>query len=278
MKNYLSLLLVLVCSMAWSQNEEASLIGTYFWKDAIVLRPCTITGQPVAGSEEITSLPNQYFRVIRELEKDALVIEILKYSSELNFVRYNLKGGTATYNAMGKPKDLQKGIYEKSYFLVSENDVQKHAGQWVPLRFAFGIINFPFKYRIQPGRGDFSGSFNFGAGLGVKLPHKTNSNTTFSILNGYSLSNVDLDATSVRRNATELNQTNNFSALSISFGLMMENRRIQAGVFTGFDTINHINQKRFGWYYQGKPWISVGFGYAIFSNEDPGGANIKTEQ
>ncbi len=279
MKKKLLILVLLISSFARAQNAEVSLIGTYFWKHAIVLTPCEIDGTLIKGATEITSIPNQYFRIIRELAADHYVIEVLEYtSSKKNFAQYNLAGGTAKFESLGEPKEYKEMVYDKAYFLVSESDVQNHAGQWIPLRFAFGIINFPFKYRMQPGRGDFSGSFNFGAGLGIKLPHKDNANTTFSFLNGYSLSSVDLNAASVRRNATELEQANNFTALSVSFGFLVENRRVQAGMFLGFDTINHLNQKQFGWYYQGKPWLSVGFGYALFSNEEPGGANVKTSQ
>jgi len=48
---------------------------------------------------------------------------------------------------------------------------------------------------------------------------------------------------------------------------MVEYQNIQAGVFVGWDHIGRINQNTYGWIYQSKPWISVGFGYAIFTKE-----------
>jgi hypothetical protein len=64
-----------------------------------------------------------------------------------------------------------------------------------------------------------------------------------------------------------LASTNNFTAFSFSLGILAEYQRVQAGIFLGWDRIGKLNQREFDWQYQGKPWISVGFGFAIFSGQ-----------
>jgi hypothetical protein len=44
-------------------------------------------------------------------------------------------------------------------------------------------------------------------------------------------------------------------------------QKVQAGIFIGWDRIGKLNQREFKWQYQGKSWISVGFGFAIFSGQ-----------
>ncbi|MEM8907938.1 MAG: hypothetical protein AAGD05_08850, partial [Bacteroidota bacterium] len=146
-----------------------------------------------------------------------------------------------------------------------------------PGSLAFGIINFPFKARFAEDRFDFSGAFNFGAAIGYKFKHKSYRKFNFSVLTGYSISTVVLDSVSVRQNAKDLSATNNFTAFSFSTGLLFEYEKVQAGIFLGWDFLNRINQDRYGWKYQGTPWLSVGFGYSIFSNEKEMGDTQKTQ-
>ncbi|MBE9465493.1 hypothetical protein ACFP1I_22350 [Dyadobacter subterraneus] len=157
------------------------------------------------------------------------------------------------------------------YFKVSMADINMYASNNTRLTgsLAFGLINFPFKYRIRShGDGDFAGAFNFGAGLGYTFPKRKYRNATFSMITGYSISNTILDKSAVRRNEGDLVETNNYSAFSISIGPMVENNRVQAGLFFGTDLLSKINQERFGWKHQGKPWISIGIGYSIFSKQE----------
>ncbi|GAB3283115.1 hypothetical protein GCM10027347_59850 [Larkinella harenae] len=271
MKNTLLILLLFWASISLGQDQaqqtNRSLLGTYLWTNSVILIPCNIDGT-VNGitDQKITSIPDQYFKVIDEI-KEVVIIEVLEYNKETeNFYLYNVQGGSSAYSSLSALKKAA-GEYPTKYFKVSVSVLLQHATQDIKTSFAFGVINFPFKYRPQPGRNDFSGAFNFGAGIGFKLPHKGYRKTTFSVINGYSISSINIDAASARRNATELESANNFTSLSISLGLLVENSKVQAGFFLGSDILSNLNQRQYGWHYQGKPWISIGFGYAIFSNE-----------
>ncbi|WP_018621746.1 hypothetical protein [Spirosoma luteum] len=272
MKYHTFILLFICSSVAFGQEEKKSLIGTYYWINSVVLEAATLDGKPDTQAKTVTSIPNQYFKVIKETkndDKDWAIIEIIPYNKGVeNFYEYNVKGGVTAYNSLSNEKKTA-GEYTTVYFRVEPSIVRLHAAQRIPASFVFGLINFPFKFRPQYGRNDFAGAFNFGAGLGYKLGHKGSVNTTVTIINAYSLSNINIDAPAVTRNSADLEKTNNYSGLSISLGLMAENKRVQAGIFTGIDILSNVNQTQFGWHYQGKPWISIGFGYSIFSNDKP---------
>ena len=46
-------------------------------------------------------------------------------------------------------------------------------------------------------------------------------------------------------------------------GLMIQYKKVQAGIYFGTDFIN--NQTFYQWNYQGKPWFAFGVGYQLFN-------------
>jgi hypothetical protein len=113
---------------------------------------------------------------------------------------------------------------------------------------------------------DFSGSFNFGAAIGYTFAHRVDRKWTISAMSAYSISSLNVDTSMVNKNKPSLESTNNFTAFSISVGLLLTyNDKIQIGAFMGSDRISRLNQQYYDWIYQGNPWFSVGFGYSIFS-------------
>jgi hypothetical protein len=59
--------------------------------------------------------------------------------------------------------------------------------------------------------------------------------------------------------------TNNISALTLSFGIMAQYHKVQIVLLLGWDRISNLNNTTYGWKYQGRPWISIGLGYSIFT-------------
>ncbi|HRA73806.1 MAG TPA: hypothetical protein PLB11_13410 [Flavobacterium sp.] len=53
------------------------------------------------------------------------------------------------------------------------------------------------------------------------------------------------------------------NALSMLVGLMIQYKKVQAGIYFGTDFIN--NQTFYQWNYQGKPWFAFGVGYQLFN-------------
>ncbi|WP_031530501.1 hypothetical protein [Dyadobacter crusticola] len=161
------------------------------------------------------------------------------------------------------------------YFKVPLDLIQLYATKntYNPLSFEFGLVNFPFKYRLAKARSSFNGSFNFGAALGFNFRKKSYKTTSFSFITGYSVSSTTLETSDVRRNMPDLAETNDFTSISFSAGPMIENNRVQLGLFLGFDFLGRLNQDRYGWHHQGKPWFSIGFGYTIFSKQEEKASN-----
>ncbi|MES2648176.1 MAG: hypothetical protein V4717_14970 [Bacteroidota bacterium] len=275
MKTPLLFLLLLVGNHLFAA-EETDRIGLYFWKHARTMKSCHINGDLDDGSQ--ASEPGQKFQVI-EIIKDSAIIKILDYTKKKDdktlelspkFFVYNYKADRTVYTNSATENRMARAYgANQLYFKIPVIDLDKYAvrEEIIKASLAAGIINFPFKYRPQKDNKDFTGSFNFGAGVGYTFSHKSWRTFTHSVLSGYSISNIVLDAASVTKNAEKLESTNNFTAFSFSLGYMVQYDKVQAGIFLGWDNISKITHNEFNWVYQGKPWISVGFGLAIFSGE-----------
>lgn len=281
------IVLLILSSECFGQSEENIKIGLYQWSEVVIIKRCDIHGVDLSRPDSLLlSKVGQKFRVISLLDNGFAVIKILDYTNirknytsdssrkkakfdlpVQEYFQYNYLGSDTSYF----DEKSKGGIYynNQAYFKIKVKVIDDCAVKETRIggSFAAGVINFPFKYRPQKGNTDFSGAFNFGAGLGYTFAHKTQTQFTQSIISGYSISNIILDSASTIRNQGELASTNNFTAFSFSIGYVIEYQKVQAGLFLGIDMINKINQKQFGWQYQNKPWISVGLGVAIFSGE-----------
>lgn len=279
--------------------------GTYKWIRPQVMRRCNLNGADsgAAGDTIAIGYPGQRFIVIdvrngfailkyidfkllrdnqqQTPEQSQQVVTSARNMSLQNIRRYNVVGLTddATIVAQWEHATYDHSIYQL-YFKVSIEDLDANAinNDKISGGLTLGVINFPFKYRPQSGKGDFSGSFNFGAAIGYKLPHYNSRKFNYSVLSGYSISNINADSSSVERNADKLKTTNNFTAFSFSLGVLVEYEKVQAGLFIGWDRLSRINHNEFGWIYQGAPWLSVGFGLSIFSTEKPADNTTSTQK
>ena len=293
MKKFLFFAAIFITQLSLAQNDKK--IGRYKWNDAIPITSCKIDGSARITPKTVLSISGQKFDVIAVVNND-VVIRILdyteradhanrtaglRYNAKSEFYVYNFERTSVAYNGLSSDTKNAR-IYgdDQLYFKVTILQLDQSASKITKIKgsLAAGVINFPFKYRFQKDNVDFSGAFNFGAAIGYTLPHKSSNTLTHSFVSGYSVSNVVLDKTSVTLNSEELANTNNFSAFSISLGYLVAYQRVQAGVFMGWDRIGRTNQENFGWIYQGKPWISIGFGVAVFSGQTEVATNSSTNQ
>jgi hypothetical protein len=231
------------------------------------------------ATDEITSEPGQRFNVLRIVDSYA-VIQVLDYQENgaptPKFFKYNFRGTPSDYKIV-KETDVKARNYgdRQRYFRVDVAYLDACASDQTQIggSLAAGIISLPFKYRPQKNNSDFSGVFNLGTGLGYTFSHKKSAVFTHSAILGLSISTISLDSSNTNRNQGQLASINNFSAFSCSIGYMIQYDRVQAGVFFGIDQLSKINQRQFEWQYQSRPWISVGFGFAIFSTENENRSN-----
>lgn len=264
-----------------AQTTDRSIIGKYYWIKNLTITACNFDGSTTKiDSNRLTVLTtgNQLFYVI-DIKKinnqDYAIVRILNYDQKTQlqkFYDYNFIGTASDYESYVKayPNTSSYGVYQR-YFRVNAEQLQVNAIPYTYIggALAGGIINFPFKLRLQQDANDFSSAFNLGGAFGYTFPHYSFRNFTYSILFAAALSNVNLDASNVTQNADMLATTNDFSALTFAIGGLVTYDRFQAGIFLGIDRIGNLNNSTFNWRYQNKPWVSIGFGYAIFSVEKP---------
>lgn len=287
MKKTMFFIAILFALTGYAQNTAVPRNGLYKWTTVVLMMPCLHNGsKETADSAKVLSLVGQKFRVLYVSNDNKAVIQILDYTKKTkcsakttqtkvydatpNFFKYNYKGKPDGYTNL-EATDVNSRNYgsNQRYFLVDVSYIDAFAVKEtkVGLALTTGVINFPFKYRPQKNKADFSGAFNFGAAIGFTLPHKQWRKFTHSVISGYSISEIVLDSASTDKNQKQLSSTNNFSAFSFSLGYLVQYQSVQAGIFVGVDRLSRINQEHYGWHYQGKPWISIGFGLAIFSKE-----------
>lgn len=282
MKKFLCIIVILCCAQSLAgQSPDRSIIGKYYWIKNLALVACNLDGSTTnIDSNKLTVLAagNQLFAVIdvkKINNQDCAIVRVLNYDQKnqvKNFYDYNFIGTSAQYDSYIKayPNTDNYGLYQR-YFRVNAADLQVNATayEYIGGALAGGIINFPFKLRLQSDANDFSSAFNLGGAFGYTFPHYSFRNFTYSILFAAALSNVNLDASNVGQNADMLSTTNDFSALTFAIGGLVTYDKFQAGIFLGIDRIGNLNNTTFNWRFQNKPWISIGFGYAIFSVEKP---------
>lgn len=269
MKHILFIIALLCCNTADAQIDfSKKWKGQYVFTSEIPMTSCNIAGRTDYPVVMRTSLAGQKFLVIDTTGK-YVVIMIKNYTNgSTNMYAYNYKGTPEEYKNINETNRLL-GDYDEDrfYFRIAQADLVNYAekDEITKGSIAIGVINYPFKMRLQSGRVDFSGAFNFGAAVGYTFKHRTSSKWTYSAIAGFSLTNLNLDSTSVVRNWDRLRSVNNFTGFSYAAGILVAYDKAQVGLFVGADMLSSINQRQFGWVYQNKPWLSMGIGFAIFS-------------
>lgn len=125
-----------------------------------------------------------------------------------------------------------------------------------------GNVITPIKLRVAPF--NFSKDFTVGPTFGIRYTANEYSKTSLIGLFGIGISSVTLDSFS-----TEGAIKRNIDLVSFtpSLGFMLEFGSAQVGIFSGFDILNKSNEAANYFRWNGIPWISVGFGYALFSTK-----------
>ena len=261
--------------------------GIYLWDDYVQIYPCKYdsTGIAVISNAISTDLKGEFF--VQDIVSDDnnddsdVIIRYLYYvkdkkgsstiSNENLFYRYNYRGDEAEFNSLSAGKRIAREFDgQQKYFLVKLSLFKAHAKKVIKpsivrASLGFGIINYPFKYRFQKGMKDFSGSFNVGAAISYTLRHDSTAKWNFSGVLGVGISSITLDKASVKSGSDTISSTNGLTALTLSLGFMAQYDKVQIGLFYGWDRISNLNNQTYGWNYQGKPWVSLGLGYSIFT-------------
>lgn len=143
----------------------------------------------------------------------------------------------------------------KEEFLTKAEDAYQYD---LPDRFNIGILTLPFKFRNQ-GDKSFEAEFNLNSTLAYRFLSVGGGHLFGQIgagIGGVELNDVNskgiIDKATIKANA-----------LSMLAGIMIQYKKVQAGIYIGTDYIN--NQTFYQWRYQGKPWFAFGVGYQLFN-------------
>jgi len=176
-----------------------------------------------------------------------------------------------------KPKDESTEISKASYynyklFSITKEEFQTKAEETpeTPDRFSIGILTLPFKFRPQDEK-TFEAQFNLSSTLNWRLTNFPTTNVYLQL--GAGLGSVELNS----NNSLGIGPDENINAATLTMftGLMLQHKKVQAGIYCGVDQIN--NQQHYQWRNNGNLWFGFGVGYQLF-NVNLGGGNSKNEQ
>lgn len=271
--------------IAQEEEEEKSVYGLYTWTHEVLMTVCDMNGDEISGEMPRNSMVGQKFRVVKDTG-DNVLIRVLDYPKTTkrwwrfkndsisperpsNFYKYNVKNRTEFMGLNEKKRMDDDFDSERILFKVPKSYLKDHARseEYRRPNIAIGAINFPFKMRFQNGRRDFSGAFNLGVGVGMSLRQKEWKKNDYYVLIGTGITEINLLASEVGRNADLLQDVNGLTALTISMGFMIQREKTQIGLFYGWDHLSAGNHATYDWKQQARPWVSLAIGYAIFSGE-----------
>ncbi len=278
--------LLIYSAAAFCKDNNEVTFGVYRWNTNAPLKQCDRSGTISAITKDAE--PGQLFKVVDFVSDDA-IIQILDYTKKVDgnvivnpalkekFYKYNFSGLETDYGALTpSAKNSRDYSVKQLYFRVSKTiiagNASKQLGNGVDL--AVGILTLPLKMRLQDG--DFTGSVSIAGTGGIKWRASKYNENYHNALLGLGISNISLDSNTVSKNKDKV--ISNLSALTFCVGYMYQTSKAQAGVFVGWDFLTHSNHERFGWNYQGKPWVSLAFGMSIFGDGDGGKTNEPSSQ
>lgn len=155
-------------------------------------------------------------------------------------------------------------ITKEEFWAKAENIPEK------PDRFSVGILTLPFKFRPQDEK-TFEAQFNLNSTLNWRVGKFYS--TDFYIQIGAGLGSVELNSNNSL--GIEADKNINAATLTMFSGLMLQYKKVQAGIYCGVDQIN--NQRHYQWRNNGNMWFGFGVGYQLF-NVDLGGESKKSTQ
>lgn len=175
--------------------------------------------------------------------------------------------------ANAKKRGDKSFFYNGKIFHVSENQILRAdiVEQAPPQdRVSFGLITLPFKFRMFDDK-SFETNFNLNTTLNVRIKQLWSAGIYAQV--GAGIGNTNLYNSNAP--GVDPNEEINAAALTILSGVMLQYKKVQAGLYIGWDHIN--NQDRYQWKYNGKPWLGFGVGYQLFKI-DLGGDKKQNKQ
>lgn len=172
----------------------------------------------------------------------------------LNFKK-NYEDDDTTEEAKVNRENIE--IYNEKVYYISKIEFEKSAEIIKEIdRLTVGILTLPFKARPQK-KFAFDTEFNLNTTLNWSILNVYNAR--LNIQGGSGIGNVNLNASN---SIIAGDSSQDVTTLSLFTGLMIEYKRVQAGIYVGVDHIN--NQNQYQWENNGKLWFGFGIGFNVF--------------
>jgi hypothetical protein len=259
MKRSLALSILLVFfAFATGQAQGHKPLETYGFDVSVPIVECSFQGNVLSTSQDFAPQGAQFVYLsevsLQNPPRQGAVIQFLNWHEDTP--EYKL------FNVQGTP-----GPVRSKYFCVDKSTLETmasrtYASGWGSWDLAAGILLLPIKMRLASGTGsfDFSKDVTVGTVAGPRWRLSPRREVFFSGLVGAGLTAVSLDSANT---GGAIKQSTDRAAVTLTLGGMLEVNRFQLGLMIGQDRISNPNQS--DWRYHGKPWLSLGLGYALLS-------------
>lgn len=195
------------------------------------------------------------YRVVR-IKEDIVELKALDFKNTTTWVSSKKK------DSINKNRRLQ---YNNKIYTISKVDFERFSEKYTasetkPEKVSIGIITLPFKARFNQENLGFDTEFNFNSTVSFHVTEVLG--TSFNLQLGAGIGTVGLNKSNTNFTGEEEIQAQDVSTLTVLSGVMLEHKRIQVGLYLGWDHIN--NQEAFNWEGNGDAWLGFGVGFSVF--------------
>jgi hypothetical protein len=271
--------LLLIVGHANSQEDQSSRI--YELISNVAVTATDVTGTKIYNNDRPFVPPyKSKFAYIKTIRNDSVLIRFLSWVEKDSVLRKKFNQEKVNISALSQQfkaqitkassldTTIENTVRVRKYFLMSRSDFDSNAIKIYPtwhrsIVFTLGLVTMPLK--LRPGKNfDFQGNLSLGTTAGIKMRMSKYNPNFLNVLLGASISAVTLDSFSTKGKVTGQPLTNQ-AVFSPSIGMVFEFGKAQAGLFYGWDLLNKSTDSQYSWIHNGKPWISIGFGFSILS-------------
>jgi hypothetical protein len=247
-----------------SQAQETENTRIYEVISNIPAVACDVIGNPLHSNQAFVVPPYRSRFALVRLRGDSVVVRFLVWEQNSQLRKtFNVDSVHLTSSRGG---DSIARVHK--YFLVTRTDLDSNCIKVYSRGiknsvFTLGLVTMPMKLRLGKNF-DFQGNLSLGTTAGAKFRVSKYNPNFMNLLLGLSISTNTLDSFSTggRVNGQPIN---NMAVFSPSLGVVFEFGKAQAGIFYGWDFLNKSNQLQYQWIHNKRPWVSIGFGFSIFS-------------
>ncbi len=255
--------------------------GVFQFNSTVNMEFVDANGNSKVPTQITTSLIGQRFTIVRTVSSD-YIIRMLDYDEgNPNYRKFNNKmligdPQLAGLTASQQTTDL---INNEVYFKISAHDFNYGTSKMYKRFAGFSVnaLTMPFKIRPQKDNFDFTGSLNLSGAGNLKFRISRVDENYFNFVFGFGISNEKMTDQNSKASSTEdtAPPPANLSALTLSSGFVFEFGKAQIGIVGGWDMLSDKDQHRYGWVYNGKPWIGLSIGTSIIKPEGNQDSKLK---